>query len=50
MSWYKAKTPRELDLMRSNAKVHKIVFDEIKKLAMPWVSAWEIDQLCLKYL
>ena len=47
MSWYKAKTPRELDLMRSNAKVHKIVFDEIKKLAMPWVSAWEIDQLCL---
>lgn len=47
MSWYKAKTPRELDVMRNNAKIHKIVFDEIKKLAIPWVSAWEIDQLCL---
>ncbi|MDD4151748.1 MAG: type I methionyl aminopeptidase [Candidatus Gracilibacteria bacterium] len=47
MTNYKPKTQRELDRMRKNAQIHKIVFEEIKKIALPGVSAWEIDQLCL---
>lgn len=40
------KTQKELEIMRENAKIHKEVFDEIKKMAKPWVSWYEIDKLC----
>lgn len=39
---------KEIEMLRENAKVHKIVFDEIKKKAKPWVSSWEIDEMCWK--
>lgn len=37
---------KEIEQLRKNALVHKIVFDEIKKVAKPWVSALDIDRLC----
>ena len=37
---------REVEIMRQNAKIHKKVFDEIKKTVKEWVSAVEIDKLC----
>ncbi|NUJ97746.1 type I methionyl aminopeptidase [Candidatus Gracilibacteria bacterium] len=39
---------KEIEMLRENAKVHKIVFDEIKKKAKPGVSSWEIDEMCGK--
>ena len=39
-------TKKELEIMKSNAKVHKKVFDEIKKILLPWVNASKIDILC----
>lgn len=38
---------KEIDTLRENAKVHKLVFDAIKKEARPWVSSFDIDQLAL---
>lgn len=40
------KTEKELEIMRENAKIHKEVFDEIKKMAKPWVSGYDVDKLC----
>ena len=40
------KNEREIEVMRELALVHKEVFEEIKKIAKPWVSALEIDKLC----
>lgn len=42
----KIKTEKELNILRNNAKVHAYVFEMIKKHAKPWVSTWEIDELC----
>nr|MDD3719927.1 type I methionyl aminopeptidase [Candidatus Gracilibacteria bacterium] len=39
---------KELEQLRKNAKVHKMVFDEIKNIVKPGVSAYEIDKLCEK--
>ena len=39
---------KELNIMRKNAKVHKTVFEKIKKIAKPWISAKEIDDMALK--
>ena len=36
----------ELNVMRQNAKVHKEVFDEIKKILKDWTKATEVDKLC----
>lgn len=47
------KNERELQVMRELAKVHKEVFDEIKKQAKPWITGYDIDKLawdiCNKY-
>lgn len=40
------KTEKELQIMRENGKVHKEVFEQIKKMAKPWVNAMDIDRLC----
>lgn len=40
------KTEHELNIMRANAKIHKEVFDEIKKMAKPWVTGAQINKLC----
>ncbi len=40
------KTGHELNIMRENAKIHKEVFDEIKKMAKPWVTWADINKLC----
>lgn len=36
---------KELTIMRSNAKTHKRVFEKIRAMAKPWVSAKEIDDM-----
>lgn len=41
----KPKTEAEIEQMRQNAKVHKIVFEEVRKIAKPWVDAKTIDEL-----
>lgn len=38
----------ELEQLKKNAKVHNMIFEEIKKMAKPWVSSYEIDTLCWK--
>ncbi|MDD5770281.1 MAG: type I methionyl aminopeptidase [Candidatus Gracilibacteria bacterium] len=47
------KNERELQIMRENAKVHKEVFEEIKKIAKPGITGYDIDKLagdiCKKY-
>lgn len=40
------KTEQELQIMRDNAKIHKEIFDEIKKMVKPWVTGYEVDKLC----
>lgn len=37
---------QELNIMRQNAKVHKEVFDEIKKILKDWTTALEVNKLC----
>lgn len=37
---------KELEIMRRNAKIHKKVFDEIRKVIKDWTTAVEIDKLC----
>lgn len=41
------KNERELNIIRENAKIHKEVFEEIKKMAKPGVTGYDIDKLCL---
>lgn len=40
------KNERELQIMRENAKVHKEVFEEIKKMVKPGVTGYDVDKLC----
>lgn len=44
----KPLSPRELNQMRQNAKVHKKVLDTIREVVKPWMNAWEIDDLAGK--
>ena len=44
----KPLSPRELEQMRKNAKIHKKVFEKIREIVRPWMSAWEIDELAWK--
>ncbi|MDD2870667.1 MAG: type I methionyl aminopeptidase [Candidatus Gracilibacteria bacterium] len=37
---------KEIEVMRENAKVHKLVFEEIKKIIKDGTKATEIDKLC----
>lgn len=37
---------KEIQIMKNNAKVHKKVFEEIKKLAIEWTKASDIDKIC----
>ncbi len=37
---------REIEQMRKNAKIHKKIFEEIKKIALPWTKAKQVDKLC----
>lgn len=39
------KTKEEIEILRNLAKIHKLVFEEITKIALPWVSAKLIDEL-----
>ncbi len=39
-------TKREVKQMMQNAKVHKKVFEEIKKIAFEWTNIQEINKLC----
>lgn len=39
---------KELNILRENAKIHKKVFDEIKKIIKDWIYIKEIDDLCWK--
>jgi len=39
-------TKQEIETMRSNAKVHKRIFDEIKKVLKDWTKATEINNIC----
>lgn len=41
-------TPRELDQMRRNAKIHKAILDKIREIVVPGTTGVEIDQLCGK--
>jgi methionine aminopeptidase len=36
----------EVEIMRGNAKVHKEVFEEIKKIVKDGTTAKEINKLC----
>lgn len=40
------KNERELEVMRENAKIHKEVFEEIKKMVRPWITGYDVDKLC----
>ena len=39
-------TKKEISIMKSNAKIHKKVFDEIRKITQAGTSAKQIDTLC----
>ncbi len=39
-------TKQELEIMRKNAKVHKKIFAEIKKVLKAWTKASDIDKIC----
>jgi methionine aminopeptidase len=39
---------KELNIMRKNGLVHKQVFDAVKKMLVPGVSAKQVDDLALK--
>ena len=39
---------KELDIMRSNAKTHKRVFEKIRNMAKPWVTAKAVDDMALE--
>ncbi|MDD3302537.1 MAG: type I methionyl aminopeptidase [Candidatus Gracilibacteria bacterium] len=40
------KNNKEIEQLRKNGKIHKIIFEEIKKIIKPGVSAIDIDILC----
>lgn len=40
------KNEKELQVMRENAKIHKEVFEEIKKMVKVGTSWYEVDKLC----
>lgn len=44
----KPLTPRELNQMRENARIHKKVLDKIVEVVKPWTTALEMDQLAWK--
>lgn len=37
---------QEIKILKENAKVHKEVFDEIKKILKDWTKATEVNELC----
>lgn len=37
---------KEIQIMKQNAKVHKIIFEEIRKILKDWTTAIEINNLC----
>lgn len=39
---------KEIQIMRDNARVHKIIFDEIRKIVQHWTTAVEVNNLCWK--
>ncbi len=39
-------TKKEIEQMRKNAKIHKKVFEEIKKITKEWVTTNQINDLC----
>ncbi len=39
-------TKQEIEIMRNNAKTHKKIFAEIKKVLKAWVKASEINKIC----
>jgi methionyl aminopeptidase len=41
-------TEKELEILRSNAKVHKLVFDSIKEVVKVGTTAKEINELSLR--
>jgi len=36
---------KELQVLRENAKIHKEVFEEIKKIIKPWITGYDVDKL-----
>lgn len=40
------KNEREIQIMRDLAKIHKEVFEEIKKMVKVWTTGYEVDKLC----
>ena len=41
-------TKQEIHILRQNAKIHKEIFEEIKKILKDWTTAIEVDNLCWK--
>ena len=39
-------TKQEIHILKQNAKVHKEIFEEIKKILKNWTTAIEVDNLC----
>ena len=39
---------KEVQIMRENAKIHKLVFEEIRKILKDWTTAIEVNNLCWK--
>lgn len=39
---------KQLEIMRKNGRIHKKIFDAIKKMLAPWVCAKDVDDLALK--
>jgi methionine aminopeptidase len=39
---------KQLEIMRKNGRIHKKIFDRIKEVIAPGVSAKEIDDLSVK--
>lgn len=37
---------QEIEVMKQNAKIHKKVFDELKKIVKDWTTAIEINKIC----
>ena len=37
---------KEVQIMRDNAKIHKLVFEEIRKILKDWTTAIEVNKLC----
>jgi len=39
-------TKQEVQIMKNNARVHRKVFEEIRKIAKPWTTSIEINNVC----